>query len=397
MMYVLELRSSSLSSPAELIEIFTTYLHDKDLKQRGICLRTFTKDWAHSDERERGSFERSAGEYVWTYTFTDEQSVAKFIKHDDKTQRIATALTAGTVKQYTVDDRAFKAPIILLSAPRSGSTLLYELLTNASSLWSIRDESHHVLEAAPALRPESRGFGSHALDAIDADSETVAALRSAFLVHMRDHVGKRYIDAPQDKLRFVEKTPRNAFRIPFLNALFPDALFVFLHRDPTECISSMMELWENKDFHRSINLPGWNGPKGFRWCMALPPGWRELSTKPTAEIAAFQWQGCNDAIMNDLQNIPQERWCSINYRDLLSDPESQIRQLCAFAKIPFDEKLANSVSGKLAHSSRVISAPAKNKAQKNRAAIEPVMPSLNDTIEQLDELYDFSCETCEQA
>lgn len=361
-------------------------MHDKDLTQRGICLRTFTKDWAHSDERDRGSFERSAGEYVWTYTFPDAASLSSFIAHNPKTQLISQALATGVVRQYEVDDQVFKSPIILLSAPRAGSTLLYELLTNASALWSIRDESHHVLEAPPALRPEARGFGSHALTAVDADPVTAAALRSAFLMHMRDHAGKRYIEAPQERLRFVEKTPRNAFRIPFLNALFPDALFVFLLRDPVESISSMMELWENKNFHRSINLPGWSGPKGFRWCMALPPEWRELTGRPTAEIAAFQWRACNEAIMDGLEAIPGERWCTLNYADLLSDTQTQIRRICEFAGIPYDEGLAQVLSGKLAHSSRVISPPSSDKVQKNRAAIDPVMPSLHDTVERLDKL-----------
>jgi hypothetical protein len=382
LMKVLELRSKSLSSPVDLIDVFTTHVQDRHLSRHGICLRTFTKDWAHSDGRDRGSFERSAGEYVWTYTFADDEALPSFIAYDSKTRIISSALRDGLVRECDVNDKVLESPVILLSAPRAGSTLLYELLTRASALWSIRDESHHVLEAPPAHRPETRGYGSHALTAEDADPTTAAALRSAFLIHMRDHAGRRYIDNPRERVRFVEKTPRNAFRIPFLDALFPDAQFVFLLRDPVESISSMMELWENKDFHRSINLPGWSGPKGFRWCMALPPGWRELAGRSTAEIAAFQWKACNEAIMDGLEALPGTRWCTLNYADLLKDTQAQISRLCAFANIPFDEGLAQLVSGTLPHSSRVISPPSGDKVRRNRAAIEPVLPTLQATIER---------------
>ena len=386
MIKILELRSQSLSSPRDLIEVFTEHVHDKHFSQQGICFRTFTKDWVRSDARERSSFERSAGEYAWTYTFPDAASVSSFIGHDPKTRLISSALASGVVRQYEIDDSVFESPVIILSAPRAGSTLLYELLTSASALWSIRDESHHILEAPPALRPDARGFGSHSLNVDDADPKTAAALRAAFLAHMRDRDGKRYVEAPQKHVRFLEKTPRNAFRIPFLNALFPDALFIFLLRDPVEGISSMMELWEDKNFHRSINLPGWNGPKGFRWCMALPPGWRELAGKPTAEIAAFQWKATNEAIMDGLEALPQQRWCTLSYTDLLTDPQAQIRRLCTFANVPFDAGLAQVLSGQLSLSSRVLSPPSRDKVQKNRAAIDAVMPGLRTTVERLAKL-----------
>ena len=32
----------------------------------------------------------------------------------------------------------------------------------------------------------------------------------------------------------LEKTPKNSLRVPFLNAVFPQALFVYLYREPRE-------------------------------------------------------------------------------------------------------------------------------------------------------------------
>ena len=44
-------------------------------------------------------------------------------------------------------------------------------------------------------------------------------------------------------LRFLEKTPKNALRVPFFARIFPDARFIFLWRDPRENIASIMQAW----------------------------------------------------------------------------------------------------------------------------------------------------------
>src|SRR5438105_331645 len=121
-MHVLELRTRSLASPRDLIEVFTAHVHDKHLAERGIRLRTFVKEWTE--------------EYVWTYAFDDERSASAFIARDAQTRLISDALATGVVRRSDVDDRAFVSPIIIISAPRSGSTLLYETLAKAPGLWA---------------------------------------------------------------------------------------------------------------------------------------------------------------------------------------------------------------------------------------------------------------------
>ena len=41
----------------------------------------------------------------------------------------------------------------------------------------------------------------------------------------------------------LEKTPKNALRLPFLARVFPEARFIYLHRDPRRVLASMMEAW----------------------------------------------------------------------------------------------------------------------------------------------------------
>src|SRR3546814_9998708 len=75
----------------------------------------------------------------------------------------------------------------------------------------------------------------------------------------------------------LEKTPKNALRIPLLRKVFPDARFIYLHRDPRQVLGSMLDGWQSGGFRMYSTLPGWQGPA---WSFLLVPGWRELSGKP---------------------------------------------------------------------------------------------------------------------
>src|ERR1051325_11259376 len=84
----------------------------------------------------------------------------------------------------------------------------------------------------------------------------------------------------------LEKTPKNSLRIPFLKTMFPDALFIYLYRDPRATMSSMLDAWRSNKFATYPALPGWTG---HPWSLLLVPGWRSLIDKPLAEIVAHQW------------------------------------------------------------------------------------------------------------
>lgn len=118
----------------------------------------------------------------------------------------------------------FDRPIFIVAAPRSGSTLLFETLARAANLYTVGGESHGVFENIPALTPAAPALDSNALAATDATPEVAKTLRRAFWQQLRDRSGA----APADDqaVRFVEKTPKNALRIPFLAAAFSGARLI---------------------------------------------------------------------------------------------------------------------------------------------------------------------------
>src|SRR5690606_30949597 len=175
----------------------------------------------------------------------------------------------------------FDRPVFIVSPPRSGSTLLFETLAAAPGVFTIGDESHGLIEGIPALDPGRRGFDSNRLLAGDGDDDVVLQLRQRFMAALRDR--ERRAPAAGAAVRMLEKTPKNALRIPLLRRVFPDARFIYLHRDPRQVLGSMLDGWQSGGFATYPGLPGWAGPA---WSFLLVPGWRGLSGQPLADIAA---------------------------------------------------------------------------------------------------------------
>ncbi len=269
-------------------------------------------------------------------------------------------------------------PVIVVSAPRSGSTLLFEQMRKLSPFWSIGGESHAIFREFPHLRAENAQLDSMALDEHHADPQTVDMMRRLFLLFARDAEGRRYFEhaseARPNAICLVEKTPRNAINIPFLLKVFPRARFVYLMRDPRGNISSLIEAWsaglKTGGFMTFRQLPSWHLPG---WCFLLPRGWREMAGKSVPEIATFQWAASNSAIMAELARLPRSRWHTLSYADFISAPDQVLSDLTEFAGERV--KTEDIQTGQMALSYSTVSAPSPEKwkrHEKELTALEPI-------------------------
>jgi LPS sulfotransferase NodH len=274
----------------------------------------------------------------------------------------------------------FDRPIIILSAPRSGSTLLFEVLSKSQSIWTIGGESHALIETIPKLNIAYRQFSSNALTEQDIDDELRQQLLLRFSDALQDNHGNKPDSIDTTNIRFLEKTPKNSLRVDFFNSLFPDALFIYLVREPKENISSIMQAWRSNKFVTYPNLPGWDKRN---WSLLLPEKWQQLNRQPLQSIAAFQWQAANEAIMDSLQKIDSNRWCMVSYDQLIADPAKTVKQLCQFTDTDFDPALAQLCSKPLAHSRYTISTPKPNKWLENYHDIAKIWPSTAATLNKI--------------
>jgi LPS sulfotransferase NodH len=256
----------------------------------------------------------------------------------------------------------FDRPIFIVSPPRSGSTLLFETLMKAPGLVTVGGESHALMESIPAVSPVFRDWISNRLTAADANPGAVATLRERFRAALRDRGGAPPSANP---VRMLEKTPKNALRIPFLSAAFPEARFIYLHRDPRPTLASMIEGWLSGGFRTYPGLPGWTGPD---WSFLLTPGWRELAGAPLGRIVARQWATTTRILLDDLAALPADRWLGVRYEAFVAAPQAEVTRLCRAMDVEWDRNLGSS----LPLARHTLTAPHADKWRARASEIEAV-------------------------
>jgi hypothetical protein len=272
--------------------------------------------------------------------------------------------STGPTSQQSASFRdRFDRPVFLVSTPRSGSTLLYETLVKAPGLFATGDESHRLIESVPGLSPPHRGWLSNQLVANDALPDRAERLAAGFYRQLKDRDGR----PPRGRVRMLEKTPKNALRVPFFDAIWPDAEFIYLYRDARETLYSMMEAWQSGAFRTYPSLPGW--PDGT-WSLLLVPGWQQLKTMQLPQVVANQWAITTEILLDDLERLGEGRVQAIDYGTFLDSPQSEMERIAAGLGLGWDQKLRDT----LPLSKTTVSKPDRQKWRRLEHVIQSVWP-----------------------
>lgn len=280
------------------------------------------------------------------------------------------------------------APVFLVSCPRSGSQLLFELLAKGDDVWTIGGESQHVFAGIPELQPSATSPESGRLDASHANVRIAAQLFAAWTGALRDCRGRalaaRDAALASTRVTFLEKTPSNCLRVPFLKACFPSARFVFLHRDARDTIASLMDGWLAGDASgRFVTFRDLPGSARRAWCFILPPGWRALSHRPLAEIAAEQWRAANSMLLDDLAAIPRDEWTVVSYEELCLNPAATILRVSAFMDVRPDAAAASLTPATLPLSRSTLTPPRADKWRRHEDDVCGVLPGMQAVADRL--------------
>ena len=132
-----------------------------------------------------------------------------------------------------------RPPIILISNYRSGTSVTQNLIGLHSDIATWYEPRTVWLYPDPGRRHDE-------FDQQDATNKVVRYIRNRFLRHQQRHDGRRV----------MEKTPSNNLRVQFVDAIFPDAIYLHVTRNPFSFISSMEYKWQRsktmKGFRRSV-------------------------------------------------------------------------------------------------------------------------------------------------
>lgn len=265
-------------------------------------------------------------------------------------------------------------PILLVGCPRSGTSALLQVLLRSPELRSVHNEGHILWQ--PHHHPRDRDWDSDALGAEEVGERERDYIYLAIRLVVRGR-------------RFVDKTPESCLRISYLETLFPDASFVFLHRRAADNVSSLMEGWRARPRFVTYRLPerleGLGLLSGNQWSFVLIPGWRELRSAPLEEICARQYIACNEAVLDARQSIDPSRWHELAYDDLVASPVETTQRLFDRLDVAFNrdvEKLATALDRTPGPTALSPPRPGKWREQ-NRAEVERIMTLVEPTERRL--------------
>jgi acyl carrier protein len=210
----------------------------------------------------------------------------------------------------------------VLSAPRSGSTLLRAMLSAHPQVFA-PPELHLLTFAGMKARRERFGADHHldegllgALMELRGVSlaEAKAALEALESEDAPTHAVWRTLQEECAPRMFVEKAPVNTIAYEFLEraeAMVRDARFIVLHRHPHAVIDSCVR----------TRMP---------WVFDLGAG-------EPHDVSEALWLRCNENCVRLLESVPRSRCLQLAYEDLVREPEQSAHAVCALLGLPFDD------------------------------------------------------------
>jgi uncharacterized protein (TIGR03032 family) len=225
-------------------------------------------------------------------------------------------------------------PVFIVAPPRSGASLLLNGLREAPGVFTAQPPG--VLEPVFELKPENRGWDSNRLTAADVEPRSIEEIRQNLKAMLVDRQGGRPGIDPSG-IRWADAAPRNALRVPFLHAIAPDAIFVFIYRQPRESLPAMLEAWRSGRWVSYPELPDW---PGLPWSLPLVPDWRELADMELSQIVTEQWLRIAGTLLDDLEALPPGSWCVTDFSTLRNDPAREVERICEFVGLDADEEVS---------------------------------------------------------
>jgi len=286
-------------------------------------------------------------------------------------------------------------PIFIAGCPRSGTTLLFSLLSSFSELWSPYMEIHSIYEWDIGLHPDLDLGESNLLTDEHVNKERKIFITNALWKYSANseyfgisHLGNNYkskialltskiIKYFIRNIRIVDKNPKHCFRILFLKELYPDAKFIFIFREGKSNVASLLEGWESGRF-KTYKIPHGSNENYFQWSFELPPGWNEFLDKSIPEICAFQYDRCNRYLLNYSDVLNQDSFIKIYYEDLISKPNNVMSEISEFINVDRNYNKIDKLP-----ILNTISLPSKDKWRKREKEIMNVMDIIEPIMSEL--------------
>jgi hypothetical protein len=255
-----------------------------------------------------------------------------------------------------------KPPLFIVGCGRSGTTIVYELLCEHPDLawfsnYAERWPAFPQLEALTKLRdigairrshsrfvplpvegyalwdrsgPQDTRHRNALLTAADVDAEHAQRVGDLVAAHVKYHRGRR----------FINKNTRNSRRVLYLDAIFPEAVFLHVVRDPRAVVASLLAV------HWWPDLPLWWSDD------QTPRALAAAGSKPEA-VAAEHWVKSVERLLADARHLPPSRYLEIRYEAFTESPETVLSSVCTFAGLSSSARITEALRRRTVSSQNV--------------------------------------------
>jgi len=217
------------------------------------------------------------------------------------TQEIMDTFDDAAIERLPRSSSRDELPIFIVGMPRSGTSLVEQILASHPAVrggGELEDLARAAAAMPGAMRPPCAVAFPRCV--LSLSQQDVDSISQAYLSRLRDLGG--------GAVRVTDKMPRNSNYLGLIDLLFPGAKVIHCTRDALDtcwsCYTTPMSMVHA--YRTRFDQLG----AVYRAYRRLMDHWRGLVRVPVMEV---------------------------RYEDLVADPQSQIRDLVAFAGLPWDD------------------------------------------------------------
>ena len=218
-------------------------------------------------------------------------------EHDN--ERIKATFSHTFFAGSAADKPTDRTPIFILGMPRSGSTLIEQILSSHSQVEGC-GELPAIITLTSALTAKNRDSLHYAEIAAQLNADELASLGKSYLQNAATHCS--------DECRyFTDKMPANFPHTGFIHSILPHAKIIDARRSPlATCVANYRQLFAQGK-HQSYDL---------------------------GELGEYYLQYVD--MMAHWDNVLPGKILRVQYEDIVADLEGQIRRLLDFCDLPFE-------------------------------------------------------------
>ena len=249
---------------------------------------------------DRGDYERSWAYYQEGNTKQRAEVVYDPVQNEILNDRVIATFDADFLASSAGAGLADPAPIFIIGLPRSGSTLLEQILASHSQVEGT-SELPYVPRVANTLN-RNRADGINYPEAVrELKPANFRALGEDYLAYAQLHRRK---EVP----RFIDKMPNNFPHVGFLSLILPNARIIDARRHPLDaCFSCYRQL-----FAKGQNF-----------------------TYDLTELGEYYLQ--YQRLMDHWATVLPGHVLTVQYEEVVTDFENQVRRLLDFCGLPWED------------------------------------------------------------